>query len=75
LSRFWYPQLIHAALLEILMKKRGNCTDVELYDDLQEQFPDLSFLAVNKTLMDLELNGLIHVYSLTKNQRGVELIS
>lgn len=57
------------------MKKRGRCTDVELYNALLEQFPDLSFLAVNKTLMDLELDGLIHVYTLTKNQRGVELIS
>ncbi|UCH37493.1 MAG: hypothetical protein JSV76_07445 [Candidatus Bathyarchaeota archaeon] len=57
-----------------MTKKQGNGTDVELYNALRAQFPDLSFLTVNKTLMDLELEGLIHVFTLTKNQWGVELL-
>jgi hypothetical protein len=73
LSNLWYPQPLSTALLELLMWKRGSSTDVELYDALRDEYPDLSFLAMNKMLMSLELDGFIHVYSMTKNQRGVEL--
>ncbi|UCH38210.1 MAG: hypothetical protein JSV76_03385 [Candidatus Bathyarchaeota archaeon] len=75
MSKTWYVQPLSTTLLETLIRKQGSCTDVDLYDSLREQYPDLSFSEVNRTLMDLELNGLIHVYTLTKNQRGVTLIT
>ena len=60
--------------MEILQKKQGNLTDVELLKALKEYYDDLSFIAFNKILMKLEIKGLIHVFNLTKNKRGVELI-
>lgn len=60
--------------MEFLQKKQGNLTDIELYKNLKESYDDLSFIALNKILMKLEIKGLIHVFNLTKNKRGVELI-
>ena len=74
LPKLWYPQPLYAALIEILQKKQGNSTDVELYNELKKHYDDLDFLTFNKTLMKLEIEGLIHVFYLTKNKRGVELI-
>ncbi len=48
--------------------------DSELYDALREDYEDLGFIAFNKALISLEINGKIHVYNVTKNKRGVELI-
>ena len=49
--------------------------DVELYNELKKDYDDLGFIIFNKTLMKLEIKGIIHVFNLTKNKRGVELIS
>lgn len=74
MSRVWYPRPLHGALIELLRKKQGSLTDVDLYDTLCEEYKHLSFITFNQVLLRLEINGLIHVYNLTKNQRGVELI-
>jgi len=74
LSKLWYSQPLHAALIEILQKKQGSLTDTELYKALRENYDDLSFITFNKTLMKLEIEGMIHVFNLTKNKRGVELV-
>lgn len=61
-------------LLDTLQKKNSSTTDVELYYALKEQYDDLSFTFFNKTLMKLEIQGIVHVFNLTKNKRGVELV-
>ncbi|MFH0897692.1 MAG: hypothetical protein V1850_06575 [Candidatus Bathyarchaeota archaeon] len=58
----------------MLRKKQGSMMDTELYEALKEDYDDLSFATLNKALMKLEIQGLIHVYNLTKNKRGVELV-
>ena len=74
MSRLWYSRQVYSVLIEILQKKQGSVTDTELYKALKESYNDLSFVTFNKELMKLEIEGLIHVYNLTKNKRGVELI-
>ena len=74
MSRLWYSRQVYSVLIEILQKKQGSITDTELYKALKENYNDLSFVTFNKELMKLEIEGLIHVYNLTKNKRGVELI-
>ena len=61
-------------IVEILRRKQGSILDSELYDALREQHEDLGFIAFNKALINLEINGKIHVYNLTKSKRGVELV-
>ena len=49
-------------------------TDDELFDVLKETHEDLGFGALNKTLMKMEVQGMIYVSSLTKGKRRVELV-
>ncbi|MCK5625335.1 hypothetical protein KAI11_00615 [Candidatus Bathyarchaeota archaeon] len=70
----WYTQPLHTTIVEFLQKKRGATIDVELYNALKKKNKDLSFRQFNKTLMKLEIENIIHVASLTKNKRHIELI-
>jgi hypothetical protein len=49
-------------------------TDEELFDVLKETREDLGFGALNKTLMKMEVQGMVYVSSLTKGKRRVELM-
>jgi Fe2+ or Zn2+ uptake regulation protein len=73
LAKLWYHQPIYEMIIEILQKKQGSVTDVDLFETLKQRQSDLSFVTLNKMLMKLEIQGMIHVYNLTKNKRGVEL--
>jgi len=62
-------------IIEIL-KRKGSLTDVDLLETLKSSFSlyrDLSFNELNKTLMKMEITGLISVSSLTKGRRLVQL--
>jgi transcription initiation factor IIE alpha subunit len=59
-------------IVEILEKK-GSLTDVELLEALKSIYKDLSINELNKTLMRMEITGLISVSSLTKGRRLVQL--
>ncbi len=70
--RTWYPHPLDLTIVEVLEKK-GAMTDEELFDVLKETHEDLGFGALNKTLMKMEVQGMIYVSSLTKGKRRVEL--
>lgn len=69
----WKIQPLHIAIIEILEKK-GSLTDAELLEALKTIYKDLSINELNKTLMRMEISGLISVSSLTKGRRLVHLI-
>ena len=71
--RTWHPHPLDLTIVEILEKK-GAMTDDELFDVLRETREDLGFGALNKTLMNMEVQGKVYVSSLTKGKRRVELI-
>ena len=73
MSKFWSPQPVHTLIYEILEKKQGNLTDTELYKALVDVDSNISQADMNATLMKMEVDGLLHVYSLTKNKNRVEL--
>jgi Fe2+ or Zn2+ uptake regulation protein len=72
-AKTWYPHPLDLTIVEILEKK-GAMTDDELFDVLKETHEDLGFGALNKTLMKMEVQGMIYVSSLTKGKRRVELV-
>ena len=74
MSNIWDTQPLHTTIVEYLQKKRGATIDVDLYNALKKKNKDLSFQRFNKTLMKLEIEGIIHVASLTKNKKHIELI-
>ena len=74
LSKFWDSQPLHTTIIELLEKKQGVLTDEELYKALTASHDGIGFRAFNKTLMKLEVDGIIRVFDLTKNKRRVELV-
>jgi DNA-binding PadR family transcriptional regulator len=48
--------------------------DGELYKALLEAYGEICPSDLNKALMKLEVDGLIRVYTLTRNKRRVELV-
>ena len=74
MSKYWKPQPLHTLVIELLEKKMEKIqTDADLYQSLLEVYDDLSLSELNKTLMKLEVDGVLHVYGLTKTKRRVEL--
>ena len=57
-----------------LLGKRGPLTDIELYDLLKESHGDIGFGNLNQTLMRMEIEGKVHVSTLTRGKRRVELV-
>lgn len=70
--RTWNPNPLALVIVE-LIERKGATTDAELYDMVKELQGDVSFSALNKELMRLEIAGKIHVSALTKGKRRVEL--
>ena len=53
----------------------GTTTDADLMNTLQKEGITLADSDFNKTLMDLEIYGLIRVSWLTKDKRRIELVA
>ena len=69
----WKPHPLYTTIVEILQKK-GPLTDAELYGLLKESYGDVGFGNLNKTLMIMEIEGIVYVSSLTRGKRRVELV-
>lgn len=55
------------------IKQAGNMTDAELMNALGKEGVSLTDADFNKTLLDLEIYGLIRVTWVTKEKRRIEL--
>ncbi len=73
MTKYWPVLPLHTCIVEILIKKEGAITDSELYQALRKSYGELSLRELNKTLLRLEVDGIIHVFRLTKNIRSIEL--
>jgi len=73
MSKLWDVQPLHTSIVELLLKNRGSSTDTEVLRALKKSYGELSLRELSKTLMRLEVNGIIHVSTLTKNKKRVEL--
>ncbi len=71
--RTWKPHPLHMVIVETLESK-GPMTDMELFHILKEEHDDVGFRTFNQTLMKMEIEGKIHVSSLTRGKRRVELV-
>ncbi len=60
-------------IVEVL-KRKGAVSDDDLLSSLKETgFGDVSFGQLNKILLRLEVEGIVHVSSLARGKRRVEL--
>ena len=56
------------------IKQAGNMTDSDLMNTLMKEGVSLTETNLNKTLLDLEIYGLIRVSWVTKDKRRVEAV-
>ena len=68
----WKILPVHLIVVEILEEK-GSLTDIELFEALKGFYGEIGFDDLNRTLMKMEVTGLISVSSLSKGQRLVQL--
>jgi len=57
------------------ISQAGTTTDTDLMNALQKEGLTLAESDINKTLMDLEIYGLVRVSWLTKDKRRIELVA
>ncbi len=69
----WKPHPLYTQIKEFLERK-GPMTDVDLYDLVKGSYEGVGFSELNKTLMRMEIEGIIYVSAHTKGKRRVELI-
>lgn len=71
----WKTRPAHYFLLEILKKKKGAMTDVDLFEALKDEFKDLGYKDFNELLMRLEIGGKIRTMSMARRKRRIELVT
>lgn len=57
------------------IKEVGNLSDNELLNNLEKDGVHITEADLNKTLLDLEIFGLVRVSWLTKDKRRIELVT
>jgi arginine repressor len=57
------------------IKEVGNLSDNELISNLEKEGVQITVADLNKTLLDLEIFGLVRVSWLTKDKRRIELVT
>jgi len=57
------------------IKEAGNLSDNELLNNLEKEGVPITVADLNKTLLDLEIFGLVRVSWLTKDKRRIELVT
>lgn len=57
------------------ISQAGTMTDTDLMNALQKEGLTIADSDFNKTLMDLEIYGLVRVSWLTKDKRRIELVA
>ncbi len=65
---------LHTAIVELLARNPCGLTDKEIYERLREQYGEPSFNQLMKTLLKLEINGIVRVTRYQKETMKVELL-
>nr|MDO8132729.1 hypothetical protein [Candidatus Njordarchaeum guaymaensis] len=71
---YWNPLPLRNVILSVLAKHQGMILDNELIALIEKEYGEVSPSTLNKALMDLEINGIIHVSRITKTKRRIEAI-
>ncbi|HEX5573484.1 MAG TPA: hypothetical protein VFX26_03050 [Nitrososphaeraceae archaeon] len=57
------------------IKEVGNLSDNELLSNLEKEGVQITVADLNKTLLDLEIFGLVRVSWVSKDKRRIELVT
>ncbi|MBD3405905.1 MAG: hypothetical protein GF411_07225 [Candidatus Lokiarchaeota archaeon] len=71
----WNPMPLRNSIMKILSKRHGIILDDELGRALKKETGGVpSEGELNAALLELEINGLVHVSQITKTKRRIEVI-
>jgi hypothetical protein len=70
--KMWRPYPIYTIVADIL-KKKGSITDEELLEAVKMFYKDADVDDLNKTLMRMEIAGMVTVSTLMRGKRLIEL--
>ncbi len=70
----WPSIPLTVVILDILEKHKGVLLDNELMNSLTRIYGDVSPNELNKALMKLEIDGIVHVSYITKTRRKIEIL-
>lgn len=73
MMKTWVSHPLKTQIQEFLERK-GPMTDIELFDLIKGSNDGIGFSELNRTLMRMEIEGIIYVAARTKGKRRVELI-
>ena len=73
-SKDWPSIPLTVVILDILEKHKGVLLDNELMNSLTRIYGDVSPNELNKALMKLEIDGIVHVSYITKTRRKIEIL-
>jgi len=71
---YWEKTPLRNQILTVLSKRQGVILEDELFTILKKDYADLSYSSLNKALMELEIQGVLHISQITKSKRKVEII-
>ena len=70
----WRNLPLKSLIIQVISKNKGMITDTDLYTGLTKEFKNLSHSDFSKTIMALEVEGIVNVTKITKTKNKVELI-
>lgn len=72
----WNAMPLRNLIVTVLQKRRGVILDDELVRALKKEIgSEPSDAELNSALLQLEINGLVHVSQITKTKRRIEVIT
>ena len=72
----WTAMPLRSLIVEVVKKRRGVILDDELLRALKKELgSEPSDAELNSALMQLEINGIVHVSQITKTKRRIEVIT
>lgn len=72
----WTAMPLRSLIVEVMKKRRGVILDDELFRALKKELgSEPSDAELNSALLQLEINGIVHVSQITKTKRRIEVIT
>ena len=71
---YWRPFPLIFSIMDIVERREGILLEDDLIRLLENDIGEFSERELNQALMKLEIEGLIHVQSIKKNQRVIKRV-
>ena len=71
----WFAKPLKFVIIELINLAQGRISFTELMEQLKKIYDNISINQVNRTLMALEIEGIIHVEVVSPKERIIEKIT